>query len=80
MKKRLQYSITALVVLLSLLTSCGEQAVVDTPIEEEKISFEELEIQEQQVLTSYALLDEKQGLYRIPIYRAMELIAADTAK
>jgi len=80
MKKIFQYSITALVVFLSLLTSCGETAVVNNPVDEEKISFEELTKQEQQILTSYALLDEKQGIYRIPIERAMELIAADAAR
>ena len=80
MKKRFQYSIIALVVLLSLLTSCGEKVVVNNTVDEKKISFEELAKQEQQVLTSYALVDEKQGVYRIPIDRAMELIAADAAK
>lgn len=70
----------ALIVLLSLLTSCSERAVVNNRVDEGKVSFEELAKQEQQVLTSYALLDEKQGVYRIPIDRAMELIVADDAR
>lgn len=80
MKKKFKFSIMALIVLLSLLTSCSERAVVNNRVDEGKVSFEELAKQEQQVLTSYALLDEKQGVYRIPIDRAMELIVADDAR
>ncbi len=80
MKKKFKYSITTLVVLISLFTSCGERTVVNNRVDEGKVTFEELTKLEQQVLSTYALLDEKQGVYQIPISRAMELIAANATK
>lgn len=41
------------------------------------ITLEELRAHEDTVLTSYGVLDKETGVYRIPLSRAMELVASE---
>ncbi len=82
-----KYSITALIgcaAFLLLFSGCASDTAKETTAtvaaDATKISIEELHGQEEKILTSYALLDAKKGTYRIPISKAMELIAAEAAK
>jgi len=84
MKKHFKIAAISCSVFLLLFTGCAsetsEETVKTDTAETTKISIQELHRQEEKVLTSYALLDAKKRIYRIPISRAMELIAAEAAK
>lgn len=74
-------SCSAFLLLFAGCTSDREKDAADTvAADAKKISIEELHRQEDQMLTSYALLDAQKGIYRIPISKAMERIAAEAAK
>jgi len=52
-----------------------ENVVQNVVLKPESISLRELRAREDEALNSYKVLDPQQGIYRIPISRAMELIA-----
>ena len=84
MKKSFKIVAIACSAFLFFLTGCASDSVPETTgsavTDAKKISIEELHSEEQKVLTSYALLDAKKQTYRIPVSKAMELIAAETEK
>lgn len=71
--------IIALVVLVIFIfdyfTAAREEAVYEAVLKPESVALRELRAREEEELNSYAVLDEAAGVYRIPIERAMELIA-----
>ncbi len=84
MKKNLKITGISLILLMLLFMGCAsdtsDQSAQTETADVKKISIQELHSQEDKILTSYALLDAKKGIYRIPISKAMELIAAEVAE
>ena len=71
--------IGVIVVILVLLTRyfviVKEAQVYDAVLKPESAALRELRAREAEVLNSYKLLDSANGVYQIPISRAMELTA-----
>jgi hypothetical protein len=67
------------VILFSLdyFTAVREEFVYEAVLKPESVPLRELRASEEEELNSYAVLDIEKGLYRIPIERAMELIAEE---
>ncbi len=83
MKKHFKITVLTASAILLLLSGCRSDSAQQTGgagAADKKISIKELREREQKVLTSYALIDAKKGTYRIPVSKAMELIAAEAAK
>jgi len=64
-----------IVALNEIFVSTKEQQVYRTVLSVESAELRELRARENSVLTSYKVLDEKNGVYQIPIDRAMQLQA-----
>ena len=69
--------ILSLVVLNEYFLSVKEQIVEDMVLKPESVMLRDLRATEDEVLNSYKLLDSAGGVYRIPIDRAMELMAEE---
>ncbi|UCG60357.1 MAG: hypothetical protein JSV52_08455 [Candidatus Zixiibacteriota bacterium] len=69
--------IVALIVLNEYFLSVKEQYVYDLVLKPESVTLRDLRAAEDEVLNSYKLLDSAGGVYRIPIERAMELVAEE---
>jgi len=76
------YGIFGIIFLVAVLiftwdyfTSVKESLVEDMVLKPQSASIRELRARETEELTGYKLLDETRGVYRIPIERAMELMA-----
>jgi hypothetical protein len=67
--------IASLIVVDQFFTVEKERVVENVVLKPESISLRELRAKEDEALNSYKVLDSEQGVYRIPINRAMELIA-----
>lgn len=52
-----------------------EQIIQETVLKPESINLRDLRAAESEILGSYKLLDASKGVYRIPIDRAMKLVA-----
>lgn len=52
-----------------------EKLVEEVVLRPESAALRELRAREDEVLNSYRILDAEKGLYRIPISRAMQLVA-----
>lgn len=86
-KKVLFWGIAGVVIVVIILVALVEYfilvkeeyyyEIVEKPRSEELMKLREREDKE---LTSYELLDEKKGVYRIPIRRAMELVVEEASK
>lgn len=78
------YGIAGLVVLTAIVifsldyfTAAREQAVYDAVLKPMSAPLRELRAREEEELNSYAVLDINKGVYRIPVERAMELVAEE---
>lgn len=69
--------VSALVILSEYYLSVKEEYVYDLVLKPESVTLRELLATEDEVLNSYKLLDSTSGTYRIPISRAMELMAEE---
>ncbi len=71
--------IIILVVMLMLLNDFfvmeKEAAIYNTVLSQTSKELEELHIMEFEKLNSYKVIDDKKGVYQIPIKRAMQLLA-----
>src|SRR3974390_1885303 len=56
-----------------------DQLVEDRVLLPESQELQSLRAMEQQKLTTYSVVDRDKGVVRIPVERAMELVAADAA-
>lgn len=56
-----------------------EAVVYEQTLKPESRDLMELRASEDSILSTYELLDSARGVYRIPIERAMELLAAEAA-
>jgi hypothetical protein len=54
-----------------------EKTVYEQTLKPGSVLLEELQAKENQVLTSYALIDSTRGIYQIPIDRAMEVLVQE---
>jgi hypothetical protein len=61
--------------LLQLFSAESEQQVYDTVLAPESAVLRDLRAHEDDILNSYAVVDSTKGVYRIPVERAMKLIA-----
>jgi len=57
-----------------------EKQVYEAVLKPESKELQKLRAYENEILTSYAEIDPDQGIYQIPIERAMELMAAEASK
>lgn len=72
------FAVGIIVVLLFQWTSITEAAIRNASVEQsQNTQLRETQLQADQKLTGYEVLDEEAGVYRIPIERAMELMATE---
>ncbi|RMH73831.1 MAG: hypothetical protein D6675_01395 [Gemmatimonadetes bacterium] len=64
-----------LVGLDNWFTFTAEKRIKDVVLQPEAADYRDLRAHEDDVLTTYAVLDDSAGVYRIPIDRAMKLMA-----
>jgi hypothetical protein len=73
-----------LIVILVLLTDYfmieKENIVYETNLKPVSADLREIRSMETEILTNYKLLDKDNGIYQIPIERAMQLIAEESFK
>ncbi|MBD3169896.1 MAG: hypothetical protein GF307_10470 [candidate division Zixibacteria bacterium] len=76
-------AVIALIVIVSVIglwqffTAEKERLVYDVVLKIESAKLRDLRARETEELNSYAVLDERKGTYRIPIERAMKLMAEE---
>ena len=64
-----------LIFSLDYFTAVKEELVQELVLEPQSATLRELRAREIEELSSYQLLDSAAGVYRIPVRRAMELVA-----
>jgi hypothetical protein len=69
--------VVVVIFLSSYFTQTREEIVYEEVLKPESPALRELRAREEEELNSYAVLDDKKGVYRIPIRRAMELMAEE---
>ena len=67
--------VVLLVFLIDFFTATREEMIYEAVLKPESVTLRELRAREEQELGSYGILDEEQRVYRIPINRAMEIMA-----
>jgi hypothetical protein len=80
----LTYGVLGIVVVVALVifmldyfAATREELIYESVLKPESTAWRELRAREEEELNSYALIDDKQGIYRIPIERAMELMVEE---
>jgi len=77
-------SVIILVMILILLSDYfmieKENLVYETNLKTVSADLREIRSMETEILTNYKLLDKDNGIYQIPIERAMQLIAEESFK
>ena len=66
------------VVLNGYFVQSREELVYERVLKSQNPKLQQLREQSQETLYSYGVVDSAQGVYRIPIDRAMELVAEDS--
>jgi hypothetical protein len=66
---------TVLILLNEYFLYSKEELVYETVLKPESVALRDLRAQEEEVLTTYRLLDASKGIYQIPVERAMKLLA-----
>ena len=69
-----------LVFLMDYFVETKEEMVYEIQLKPESVDLKTLEAEDKKILNSYKVLDAGQGVYRIPIERAMELLAKEESK
>ena len=69
--------VVLIVLMFDFFTSSREKLVYESVLKPESITLRELRARETQELESYGVIDAAKGIYRIPIKRAMELMASE---
>ncbi len=70
--------VVAIVLLYDYFIATKEAVIYDQSLRPESEELVELRRVEDSVLNSYELIDPEHGTYRVPITRAMELLAAES--
>jgi len=65
------------VFLFQLFSVLKDQAYEDVVLKPRSADLRELRAREIEVLNSYNLLDDKEGVYRIPVERAIDIMAEE---
>lgn len=80
--KIIAYTILVMVILGGIIVGVNEyfsyysrQLEYETVLNKESAELKELRAKEEKILNNYELLDYSKGIYRIPIERAMKIIA-----
>lgn len=77
-------AIIIFIVILTLLsdyfTVMETNAVYETQLKPESVSLNKILKEEQEILSTYKLIDSEKKIYRIPIERAMQLVVEESAK
>lgn len=68
-----------LVFLMDYFVETKEQMVYEAQLQPESVDLKQLETAEKKELTTYKVLDADRGVYRIPIERAMEILAKEAS-
>lgn len=74
------FIVTSLIVLNQFFTDTVETEVYEAVLKPESAQLRDLRAHEDEVLTSYAVIDKQAGVYQIPISRAMQLLAEEAYK
>ncbi|MBD3233306.1 MAG: hypothetical protein GF315_06235 [candidate division Zixibacteria bacterium] len=69
--------VVVIVLMYEYFISAQEKMVYEAVLKPESAELRELRAREDEELNSYALLDEEEGRYRIPIDRAMKLMSEE---
>ena len=72
--------VVILIVLVQYFTSVKDAAYEEMVLRPESTALRELRARETEELGSYKLLDAEKGVYRIPIDRAIDLMAEEAFK
>ena len=67
--------VVVVVFVIDYFSATKEEMISEMVLEPESVALRELRAREAEELGSYKLLDPAEGRYRIPIERAMELVA-----
>jgi hypothetical protein len=72
--------IVIVVILNDYFTAEKEQMVYEVQLKPESTELRSIRALETETLNEYKVLDEKKGIYRIPVERAMKLIVDENFK
>jgi len=71
--------IVILVFLIDYFVESKEQMIYEAQLQPESADLNSILVTEEEVLTSYKVLDIERGVYRIPVDRAMELLVKEAS-
>jgi hypothetical protein len=71
--------VVILVFLMDYFVETKEQMVYEAQLQPESVDLKTLQAADEKELTSYEVLDAEKGIYRIPVERAMQLLARETS-
>jgi hypothetical protein len=71
--------IVILVFLIDYFVESKEQMIYEAQLQPESADLNSLLIAEEEILTSYKVLDIERGIYQIPVNRAMELLVKEAS-
>ncbi len=71
-------AVTGVVMLNNHFGSVREDVSFEQVAEDTLMSLEEVRTAEDEILTSYELVDTAAGVYRIPLERAIEIVAEES--
>ena len=71
--------IVILVFLIDYFVESKEQMIYEAQLQPESADLNSLLIAEEEILTSYKVLDIERGVYQIPVDRAMELLVKEAS-
>lgn len=81
MKRTYKIILAFSVIISQLLIGCAtEEKPEEAGDTANKISYAELFAAEEEILTSFKILNDTTGVYRIPVERALMLYAAEATK
>jgi uncharacterized ion transporter superfamily protein YfcC len=66
-----------LVFLSDYFIGSKEEMVYETQLKPESVSLKELLAEENEILTTYKILDPDKGIYRIPVEQAMKILVEE---
>ena len=69
--------ITLLVFLSNYFIGSKEEMVYERQLKPESVSLKEILAEENEILTTYKILDPDKGIFRIPVEQAMKILAQE---
>lgn len=74
------FIIASLIVLNEYFTMAKEKEVYERALKPQSAELQKLRAYEDEILSSYSVIDEEKGIYQVPIDRAMELLVEEAAQ